>query len=359
MKRYQDPLFAPEKRRHPALGFLALLLVLVIAAALGFNHINNNRVNLIRQSVTVPSLPSAFETFRILHISDLHGLEFGAQQVRLRDTIANANYDIVCVTGDVTGTAEDVQAFLELLDLFSEKTPVYFIPGDEDPDPLLATPHASDSAKADYILAAEAHGAVYVDAPVKITKGSANLWLCPEWVFSLDADASETALNSRYQELQQEPSSAERDAALRAVEYQQDRLSRVRSARRETSESDLHIILTHHPLSEESLADLQALTRTDNDSYVRTIALVLAGHYVSGQWRIPGIGPVRVPESAGLGNNGWFPPDSAVTGLSFYLGIPQYISPGLGASAAIGLPHFRLLNTPAVTVLTLTTKMTH
>ena len=117
----------------------------------------------------------------------------------------------------------------------------------------------------------------------------------------------------RYQELQQEPSSAERDAALRAVEYQQDRLSRVRAARRETSESDLHIILTHHPLSEESLADLQALTRTDNDSYVRTIALVLAGHYVSGQWRIPGICPVRVPESAGLGNNGWFPPDSAVT----------------------------------------------
>lgn len=359
MKRYQDPLFAPEKRRHPALGFLALLLVLVIAAALGFNHINNSRVNLIRQSVTVPSLPSAFENFRILHISDLHGLEFGAHQTRLHDTIINASYDVVCITGDVTDENGGYQAFLDLIDLFSETTPVYFISGDEDPDPLLATPHAGASAKADYILAAEAHGAVYLDAPVKITKKDNSLWLCPEWVFSLDADASETALNSRLAELRQQPSSPEREAALQAVEYQVDRLERVRAARRETKETDLHIILTHHPLSQETLADLQALTRTDNASYVRTIALVLAGHYVAGQWRLPGIGPVRVPQSANLGKDGWFPPDDAVTGISFYLGIPQYISPGLGASAAIGLPRFRLMNTPAVTVLTLTTKMTH
>lgn len=359
MKRYSDPLFAPPKKRHPALAFIALLLVLLIAAALGFNHINNSRVNLIQQSVTVPTLPSSLEKFRILHISDLHGLEFGAGQERLADTIANARYDVVCVTGDVTGKDGGFEAFLQLIDLFSEKTPVYFIAGDEDPDPLVATPHTGDSAKAEYIQAAEAHGAIYLDSPVKITQGDSALWLCPEWVFTLDADASEAALNSRLAELQREEPTDEQAAALRAVEYQLDRLTRVRSARRETRDSDLHIIMTHHPLSEESLSELQKITQSDNESYVHTIALVLAGHYVSGQWQLPGIGPIRVPESSGLGKNGWFPDAEDVSGVLFYLGIPQYISPGLGASQAIGLPNFRLFNTPAVTVLTLTTQMIH
>ena len=40
------------------------------------------------------------------------------------------------------------------------------------------------------------------------------------------------------------------------------------------------------------------------------------------------------------------------------MGIPQYISPGLGTSAAIDLPPIRIFNTPAVTILTLTGRLT-
>ena len=45
-------------------------------------------------------------------------------------------------------------------------------------------------------------------------------------------------------------------------------------------------------------------------------------------------------------------------GLANMMGIPQYISPGLGTSAAIDLPPIRIFNTPAVTILTLTGRLT-
>ena len=74
MPRSHDPLFAPERRKHPALTVFLLLLIVVIIVALVLNHLNNSRVNLLRETVTVPTLPSSLENFRILQISDLHGL---------------------------------------------------------------------------------------------------------------------------------------------------------------------------------------------------------------------------------------------------------------------------------------------
>ena len=358
MRRSQDPLFAEEKRRHPFLWFLVLLVFLIAATTIVLNSINNSRVDLLKVSVNVPTLPSSLENFRILHISDLHGLFFGPRQEQIKAAIASARYDIVCVTGDVTGAEGDVSAFLALIDLFKDTAPVYFIPGDEDPSPLAPMTQSNAGAKAEYVRAAESKGAVYLDAPVRITKGKGTLWLCPEWVYTLDYASSSAAYQARLEELKAEAASPARDAALETVAYQIDQLERIRQARREITEGDIHIALTHHPLTPSALQALREWTSSDNDSYIHTVSLVLAGHYVAGQWRIPGIGALRAPLSAETGNNGWFPEDKRITGLYTYQGIPQYISPGLGASSAVGLPGIRLFNTPAVTVVTLTTKLT-
>ncbi|MBR6187325.1 MAG: metallophosphoesterase [Clostridia bacterium] len=358
MGKSHDPLFEETKRKHPMIGFLVLLLALILTVVAVLNVINNSRVNLDKVSVTVPTLPTALESFRILHISDLHGLYFGQRQEQLKAALASARYDIVVVTGDVTGKDGDAGAFLSLIDLIGDSAPLYFIIGDEDPAAILAKPHDTQGPKAAYILKAESHGAVYLDAPVRITKGKGTLWLCPEWVYTLDYDAADAAYQARMKELRGQEATPERDAALAAVEYQADQLERIRQARRETLETDVHIAVTHHPLQENALKSLRDWTGSENDSYVRAISLVLAGHYVGGQWRIPGIGAVRVPASSGLGNNGWFPEDQKAVGLSTVMGIPQYISPGLGVSAAIGLPAIRIFNTPAVTVITLTSKLT-
>ncbi|MDO5326651.1 MAG: metallophosphoesterase [Clostridia bacterium] len=358
MGRARDPLFDEGRRKHPFIGFLIMLLILIIVTVATLNTINNSRVNLIRQSVTIPTLPSALENFRILHISDLHGLYFGLHQEQIQAALASARYDVVCVTGDVTDPNGDVSAFLALIDLLRDKAPVYFITGDEDPSPILSAPHGGKSAKADYILQAEARGAVYLDTPVKITRGKGALWLSPEWIYQMDDAASEAAYQARLTELQSEAASPERDAALAAIEYQIDQLNRIREAQREILETDAHIALIHHPLSDTARKELRDWTQTDNGRHITSVALVLAGHYVGGQWRIPGIGAVRAPIFSETGDSQWFPEDGKIMGLSTVNGIPQYISPGLGTSAASGLPPIRLFNTPAVTVITLTSKLT-
>ncbi len=358
MRKSYDPLFDEGRRRHPILAFLLLFFLLLAVTVAVLNIISNSRVNLVRQSVTVVNLPASMEGFRILHISDLHGLFFGPRQDQIRTTLASVRYDIVCVTGDITGEGGDPAAFLELLSLF-DGVPVFFVPGDEDPAPLISAPHAGDSPKADYILAAEARGAVYLDAPVKITRGSGTLWLSPEWIYTLDADAAQGAYEARLEELKAQESSGERDAAIACVECQMEQLQRIREARRQTLEEDVHIALTHHPLRPDAAQALREWLLSDNDSHVRSIALVLAGHYVGGQWRIPGIGAVRVPPGSGLGNDGWLPEDRLAVGLETLNGIPQYISPGLGVSNASGLPPIRLFNTPAVTLITLTARLTY
>ena len=358
MSRSHDPLFDEGRRKHPVVGLLILVLALIAAVTVVFNGINNSRVNLARISVNVPSLPSGFENFRILHISDLHGLRFGPHQEQLKAAISSARYDIVCVTGDVTDENGGADAFLSLIDLFRDMAPVYFIPGDEDPAPITAAPRSGSSPKADYILAAEAAGAVYLDAPVKITRGKTSLWLSPEWIYQMDDAASEAAYLARITELQQTAASSERDAALSAAEYQLDQLLRIQEAQREILDGDIHIALIHHPLTEDALKSLREWTGTENPRHVHSVSLVLAGHYVGGQWRVPGIGAVRVPASSDLSSGGWFPEDRKVMGLSTVHGIPQYVSPGLGTSAAIGLPPIRLFNTPTVTLITLTAKLT-
>ncbi|MBR3738935.1 MAG: metallophosphoesterase [Clostridia bacterium] len=356
MGRSHDPLFDEGKRKHPFIGFIILLLALIIATVAVMNTISNSRVSLLKQSITVPNLPSALENFRILHISDLHGLYFGPHQEQVQAAIASARYDIVCVTGDITGKDGDVGAFLELLKLFGDK-PVYFIPGDEDPAALITAPHSGSSPLADYIRAAQSQGAVYLDAPVRIERGKSGVWLCPAWVYTLNYNGALSAYQARLAELQAEEASPERDAALAAVEYQLNQLDRIRQAWSETTENQVHIGMTHVPLQDSVLQALREWTASDNEAHIHSISLMLAGHNVAGQWRLPGIGAVRAPGD-GTDGGDWFPEDQKVTGLNSIHGISQYISPGLGTSAAIGLPPIRLFNTPSVTVITLTSKLT-
>ena len=78
--------------------------------------------------------------------------------------------------------------------------------------------------------------------------------------------------------------------------------------------------------------------------------LILCGHAHGGQWRIPFVGAIYVPEL------GWLPKDDLIQGLSYLSGIPQYISPGMGSD-----PHYehqpgRIFNNPVITKITLTRK---
>jgi uncharacterized protein len=78
-------------------------------------------------------MPTAFDGFRILQISDLHHQRFGTDQSRLLGHARMARPDLVAITGDLTyrGTWSSWYV-LELARELADLAPVHFVTGNHD-----------------------------------------------------------------------------------------------------------------------------------------------------------------------------------------------------------------------------------
>ena len=109
----------------------------------------------------------------------------------------------------------------------------------------------------------------------------------------------------------------------------------------------MQIAVSHAPLEKEYIRTSIEWADDSQALNFKAIDLLMAGHYCAGQWRLPGVGPIYVPEV------GWFPGDEGIVGMQRVNSINQYISPGVGASEYYPIKG-RFLNNPAVTLLKFT-----
>ncbi len=85
-----------------------------------------------RYSIAIKNLPSNFDGFTLLHISDLHSKWFGRGQRELIELIKQQKYDIVAITGDLVNKRNPEMApALRLVEELMDK-PVYFVPGNHE-----------------------------------------------------------------------------------------------------------------------------------------------------------------------------------------------------------------------------------
>jgi predicted MPP superfamily phosphohydrolase len=106
---------------------------------------NAARVELRRNVITSTRLPSAFEGFTILHLSDLHTDMSQAAMEQLGELVAGLDYDICVLTGDYRGaTHGPFKAALEGLAVVHAKLkgPVYGVLGNHDT--ILMLPELED-----------------------------------------------------------------------------------------------------------------------------------------------------------------------------------------------------------------------
>lgn len=358
MSRRHDLFYTP-KAPHTGRIIYPILLLFVLLVVIGMNFINNRRVVVKNESITIATLPDDLEKFRILHISDLHGKEFGAEQSDMAAALQTQKYNAVCITGDLCDKNGNYESFLHLIKLFDGKVPVYFIAGDEDPAAFVTHADGRNSVKAAYIAEAEALGAVYLDRPQKLTVGKSTIWFAPENVYSLDIDSARSSYTSRKNTIQARENVAHPDVAaqLRVIDYQLAALDDIERSFKEIKSSDIQIALTHVPLSETTIKTLQQWAGSNQSDFLRSVSLVLAGHYNGGQYRLPYLGAITAPAGSDITPR-TFPDDKYLLGRSTIQGVTQYISPGLGTSSIYPVP-VRLFNTPAVTVLTLTSTLTY
>lgn len=357
-RRRSTYVFTTNRNPHYLRRFFISLLfvtVLLVVGVVVFNVAISQNVQYEKLTVTVTNLPADLEQWTILHFSDLHGQQLGQHQSNIRRVVSGLNVSSIVFTGDMIGADGDVEAFLDLVALLPSDKPKLLVLGDEDPDYLDVTAHANLTAKADWAVQVEEAGVTILDVPVLFTRGTRNearIWFVPEDLYSLDLDSFAMIWQSRLDRLNAQTTlTADEAAEKRVAEYQVARAATIRQAQAEMKSTDIQIAVTHSPITQEYMNTMTQWNAKGTVFSLRQASLILSGHYCGGQWRLPGLGAIYVPDL------GWWPNDQLVQGLSYLNGVPQYISPGLAASSYYPHQPGRLMNSPIVTCITLSARM--
>ena len=242
-------------------------------------------------------LPAAFAGLRIAHLSDLHNARFGRENRRLLDKLAQAQPDLIVLTGDlIDARRTNLDRALAFAVRAAGLAPTYYVPGN----------HEARLPAAQYQRLRQGLTAVGVTVleheRVTLTRGGDRLTL----LGLADQAFARTQGDHR-------PAAQLAAEALESLQ---------------TAEDGYTILLVHRPESFPVYAALGA-------------DLVLSGHTHGGQVRLPGLGGLFAP------SQGFFPRYDA--GLYRQGQASLVISRGLGNSLA----PLRLNNRPEVVVLTL------
>ena len=279
-----------KKKRRILLGVLAAFLsVLILWTVWG-----NTALELNRYTVASERLPEGFDGYRIAHVSDLHNTEMGKENEKLLTMIREAAPDMIAITGDLIDCRRtDMEVALQFTAAAMEIAPCYFVAGNHE-----ARISGYDELKE---RLTEQGVVVLEDARVELELSGEKLVLIGVNDPAFPADGlsgdSESVMRKKLQALSE-------------------------------NEDEFTILLSHRPELFESYAD-------------SNMDLVLSGHAHGGQFRLPFVGGVLVP------NQGFFPEYDA--GLFTDGTTTMLVSRGIGNSA---FP-FRFNNRPEVILVEL------
>ena len=280
-------------------GLICISLFMIIL----YNVYDNNRVKLVKEVIEIVDLPSDFEGFKILQITDLHGKTFGENQEKLVDIINSLNYDMIAITGDMASQhTDDIDPFIEVLDKIINKGYLFYVQGNVDKEVINEITNEI-TEEGQFLIN---KGCNILDKPYEIKKGESSLWI------------------SRF-------INKDQFYDLTGVE--------------EKNDNSIKIALTHYPRHEYHFGD---------DKNIPNYKLVLAGHYHGGQWRIPFYGAIFIPDA--FSEIYLFPNQDEVKGLVTWGDTNQYVSAGLGENNRFKILEFRLFNTSEINLLTLKSK---
>jgi len=317
------------------IGLLLLIVTLVI-----YTIWDNNRITVAKQDIIIDHLPKEFEGYKILQVTDLHEKEFGKDEKRLIQAINSIHYDAIVFTGDmlVNRQSKNYKPFYKLLEGIKNKENAFYVPGNEDPDVY----HINSKGvldKNEFVKGIEKRGVKLLESIYSIKRGKANIHFVDFEMSILEPSQQIQQINGIVT-----PNYAK---SKQYVDYRNQLLKKM-SILDHLTNSDVLIALNHFPVVD---ARIDNIMNNPNLKF-RNYDLIIAGHYHGGQIRIPFLGALFVPE-AWNDSTGFFPPQNRVKGLWEYKQTKQYVSTGLGSSAAIPFLKFRLFNPPEINVLTL------
>lgn len=107
---------------------VSILILLIIWIAYG-----NTDLEIYKYNVKSEDIPSEFDNFRIVQISDLHNAEFGENNEKLLLMLKQADADIIAITGDMIDSRNtDVDVAISFAQKAVNIAPVYYVNGNHE-----------------------------------------------------------------------------------------------------------------------------------------------------------------------------------------------------------------------------------
>ena len=117
-----------KKKHIIMLAIVTVLILLIIWIAYG-----NTDLEIYKYNVKSEDIPSEFDNFRILQISDLHNAEFGENNEKLLLMLKQADADIIAITGDMIDSRNtDVDVAISFAQKAVNIAPVYYVNGNHE-----------------------------------------------------------------------------------------------------------------------------------------------------------------------------------------------------------------------------------
>lgn len=306
-----------------------IVLISIVALTAGiiiYNIYNNNQISIVTEEIKIENLPKEFDGFTILQLADLHSKSFGENQEDLINIINEQNFDMIAICGDMQDNDEEgYENFITLLEGINNKEYVFYTPGNHGPFPFENDTGFTNFLSSDFN---GRHRRVYNNEKTLSEAG--------ERLKSLGVKL----LNEAY-EIKRGDSSLWVSELL--YKEQLDVITNNEYDNNEYDNNAINIAVTHYPM--ESVFDDENYRQ-----HLSQYELVLAAHYHGGQWRIPGIGALFIPD---INKAAYFPSQDRVSGLTEVGGIRQYVTRGLGAGGTYEFMRFRLFNRPEINLITL------
>ncbi|MGL4374016.1 MAG: metallophosphoesterase [Turicibacter sp.] len=266
---------------------------ILVCLMLCFVYHQNKALSITQIPIESDDIPSAFDDYKIVHLSDLHHQTFGKNQEKLLQQIQKINPDIIFLTGDLIDSKRlGDEASLTLVKHLAANYPIYFVTGNHEAwSGQFTTLNKKLEKMSVNVLRNEA---------VVLEKGQDHIYLLGIDDPSFQASAHEESVTA----------------------------SNLSMTMADVPKDSYTILLAHRP---EYLGVYAQ----------QKINLVFSGHAHGGQFRLPFIGGLVAP------NQGWFP--AFTEGVYSKLSTNMVVSRGLGNSI---IP-IRLFNRPEIVVVTL------
>ncbi len=277
-----------KKRKILCIIFVLLLPFIAIIAK------DNSTLEITDYIIENEKIPSAFDGFKIVQVSDLHNAEFGEDNQKLLKIVAEQSPDLIAITGDVVDSRHtDFDIAVSTAASLAKIAPTYYVSGNHE-----SRLYGYYKLKWDLIC----NGVTVLEnQKVSLERGDEKITLIGI----------------------EDPTFAHDDTPL----YMTSRMALQNLA----TDGEYKVLLAHRP-------------EVFKAYYVNHIDLVLTGHAHGGQFRLPLIGPIFAPQQ------GFFPEYSQGTYTED--DTTMIVSRGLGNS----IFPFRINNRPEIVAVTLKSK---